>query len=100
MDIQNQSTRKENWLIAYDIRSKSQRSKLHRRLKKRAINYQKSFFEIIANEKEMEEIASLAGEFIDEKTDKLLIICTTKSLKSYQAGINKELNPHGLFIIH
>lgn len=99
MDTSTQSYYKEHWLIAYDISSSSNRSKLHRRLKKLAIGSQKSYFEILANEEEMIEIAELASSLIEPESDKLLIACTTKTLSAYRYGGHKPLTQKGLLII-
>ena len=50
MDKRSNGNYKNHWLIAYDIRSNSQRTQLHRFLKQVALSYQKSFFEIRATE--------------------------------------------------
>lgn len=93
------STYKPHWLIAYDIHSDSERAQLHRTLKKLSLHYQKSFFEIQADEQTAQEIAHLASTLITPESDKLLIACTTKTLRTHRFG-NSSLFPlNELFII-
>ncbi|MDO5667639.1 MAG: CRISPR-associated endonuclease Cas2 [Alcaligenaceae bacterium] len=93
------SSYKEHWLLAYDMHSNAQRSKLCRELQKTALSRQKSFFEFRADERQMHEIALFACDCIDEESDKLLIVCTTKTLKTHRLGGNKLINLNGLLVI-
>ena len=99
MKSSDKSTYREHWLLAYDIKSTNQRSKLQRALTKIAVTRQKSFFEIHASEEQMSEIALLAHSCINEESDKLLIACSTKTLNTYRLGNNKPINLAGLWVI-
>ena len=93
------SNYKHHWLIAYDISSNSNRSKLHYLLKKTANNYQKSFFEVLTDESQIQEIAKSASNLIDEGHDKLLIACTTKTLNTHRLSNQTVLRLNKLFIV-
>ena len=90
---------KEHWLVAYDMHYEKQRARLRRELQKMAINQQKSFFEILASEQQMRDIALFANECIDVESDKLLIACTTKTLKTHRFGGYQPLTRNGLIVI-
>lgn len=93
------SNYKHHWLVAYDISSSSNRSKLHHLLQKVSNSYQKSFFEIITDESQIEYIANSASNLIDVKTDKLMIACTTKTLNTHRLSNQSVLRLNKLFII-
>lgn len=74
------------WLIAYDIANDATRAQFCRQLRKLAHNYQKSFFEVRANEALMQEIARELSDLINPQQDKLVIAATTKTIKTWRVG--------------
>ncbi|SUA57397.1 CRISPR-associated endonuclease Cas2 [Oligella urethralis] len=90
----------EHWLIAYDIHHDSLRNRIRTKLQALAISNQKSLYEILCTEKEMQELANfLSNDCMDPSRDKLLIACTTKMLKQHRLGNAKIINLKGLLVI-
>ena len=74
------------YLIGYDVSSPSNLRKILRLIKSYAVGGQKSFYECLMTESELEVFVERAKEFLDSSTDSLLVLQLDPRSRPFMAG--------------
>ena len=88
------------WLICYDIKQNSRRSKACRLLKRHSLGYQKSGFEVpAANTTEAEQLKHLLLKLLKPE-DSLLILPHSGDGPDWQLGMGNSPSPEHFLIFN